>query len=153
MLKIGYNDDIILWLKCHPQNNSWWLFSKPMYFPCRFHVTICWQIPLKKHWINQFVPSGMCLINDKVVSIRVSVHVSPITEVKSSGAELPAAMKVAPATSSLRCRRWKRETESKKHILKRRPVSLKFQMNWPWPCYRIVHNLLTSHIFSREGTK
>lgn len=27
----------------------------------------------------------------------------PMTEAKSSGAELPAAMKVAPATSSLRC--------------------------------------------------
>ncbi len=31
----------------------------------------------------------------------------PIKDVKSSGAELPAAMKVAPATSSLRCRFWK----------------------------------------------
>ena len=36
----------------------------------------------------------------------------PMTEVNSSGAELPAAMKVAPATSSLRSRRWReRERE------------------------------------------
>lgn len=31
----------------------------------------------------------------------------PMTDVNSSGAELPAAMNVAPATSSLRCRRCK----------------------------------------------
>lgn len=31
---------------------------------------------------------------------------SPMREVKSSGAELPAAMNVAPATSSLSCRFW-----------------------------------------------
>ena len=29
---------------------------------------------------------------------------SPMTEVKSSGAELPAAIKVAPATSGCRCK-------------------------------------------------
>lgn len=38
-------------------------------------------------------------------------HVLPMTEVKSSGAELPAAMKVAPATSSLSWRRWGRRAE------------------------------------------
>lgn len=32
----------------------------------------------------------------------------PMTDVKSSGAELPAAMKVAPATSSLRWRRYEK---------------------------------------------
>lgn len=34
----------------------------------------------------------------------LGVHL-PMTDVNSSGAELPAAMNVAPATSSLRCRR------------------------------------------------
>lgn len=36
-----------------------------------------------------------------------------MTDVNSSGAELPAAMKVAPATSSLRCKRC-RETQSQR---------------------------------------
>lgn len=34
-------------------------------------------------------------------------HHLPMTDVNSSGAELPAAMNVAPATSSLRCRRYR----------------------------------------------
>ena len=41
---------------------------------------------------------------------NVSEKISPMMEVNSSGAELPAAMKVAPATSSLRDRRWGKET-------------------------------------------
>lgn len=32
----------------------------------------------------------------------------PITDANSSGVELPAAMNVAPATSSLKCSLWKR---------------------------------------------
>ena len=32
MLNIGYNDDKILWLKFHPQNNSWLLLANPMNF-------------------------------------------------------------------------------------------------------------------------
>lgn len=35
----------------------------------------------------------------------------PMTDVKSSGAELPAAINVAPATSSLSWRRWQRTEE------------------------------------------
>lgn len=45
-------------------------------------------------WIQKCVCVDVCL---------------PMTEVKSSGAELPAAMNVAPATSSLSWRRYKRE--------------------------------------------
>lgn len=44
-------------------------------------------------------------VNFKIVCVDV---ILPITEVKSSGAELPAAMNVAPATSSLSWRRFKR---------------------------------------------
>jgi len=34
----------------------------------------------------------------------------PITDANSSGVELPAAMNVAPATSSLKCSFWKKST-------------------------------------------
>ena len=60
MSKLGDNDCIMLWLKCHHQNNSWLLFFKdPMYFPSRFHVTIHWQIALKQRWFNQCVTRGL----------------------------------------------------------------------------------------------
>lgn len=41
---------------------------------------------------------------------KFRLGVVPMTDVKSSGAELPAAMKVAPATSSLRLRRCEAKT-------------------------------------------
>lgn len=43
---------------------------------------------------------------------------SPMMDVKSSGAELPAAMNVAPATSSLRWRRYEKlaQEEQKKDV-------------------------------------
>lgn len=60
--------------------------------------------------------------------VCVYVSVSPMTEVNSSGAELPAAMKVAPATSSLRCRRW--WTRGEKDILS--------ITAWQWECVMLV---------------
>ncbi len=70
----------------------------------------------------------------------------PMMEVKSSGAELPAAMKVAPATSSLRwrrCRRSKRQIKSWGcgDVCTRRTccnyknpdLSKKQPEPWPWP--------------------
>lgn len=64
-------------------------------------------------------PTSPCVMNTPAENKRVLIHSicchminaytstctcgSPIIEANSSGAELPAAMKVAPATSSLRC--------------------------------------------------
>lgn len=52
-------------------------------------------------WRSMFKCVGNCFPKARCVR-----RCLPMTEVKSSGAELPAAMNVAPATSSLRWRRY-----------------------------------------------
>lgn len=64
------------------------------------------------------------------IAITFRLDRVPIIDVKSSGAELPAAMKVAPATSSLRWRRCKTKTEEGKKIISRQGANRKLQKCW-----------------------
>ena len=71
----------------------------------------------------------------------------PMREVKSSGAELPAAINVAPATSSLSCRFCKMKARIQYH----HSDLVKRERNVSDARLRLV--FFTSDIFSREGTK
>ena len=79
---------------------------------------------------------------------------SPMMDVKSSGAELPAAMNVAPATSSLRWRRCEKsahkEQKEKVHCCMSANLILKRSTGRE---KNLAESFHTSHSFSREGTK
>lgn len=66
------------------------------------------SLKLKPTW-HKSILCKRCMSGVNLQS-KLRLGTIPITEVKSSGAELPAAMKVAPATSSLRLRRCETKT-------------------------------------------